>query len=143
MPDTASLALKIDRLMRRIHAELHPQAQTFDDHKVGPIGGMLLLTIGESEPVDMKTIVRALGRDKSQVSRLVQTLDRKGLITKTQSAQDGRAATLSLTPDGQAQLTRIQDALTDVIEELFEPVTQEQSALFADLLDQILRTKHD
>ncbi|MEO1404962.1 MAG: MarR family transcriptional regulator [Pseudomonadota bacterium] len=143
MPDTASLALKIDRLMRRIHAELHPRAQMFDEHGVGPIGGMLLLAIGESEPVDMKTIVRALGRDKSQVSRLVQTLDSKGLITKTQSAEDGRAATLSLTPDGRAQLTRIQDALTGVIEELFRPVTQDQRTVFANLLDQILGVDSD
>ena len=49
MTSSIELALQIDRLMRRIHAELHPRANDFDHEGVGPIGGMLLLTIGEAK----------------------------------------------------------------------------------------------
>lgn len=142
MDRTASLALKIDRLMRLIHAELHPRAPEFDLHNVGPIGGMLLIAIGESEPVDVGTIVHALGRDKSQVSRLVQSMERKGLIQRTQNAEDARVSILQLTSDGRAQVTGITEALTDIVDGLFAPLNPEERTQFQALLDIVLKAEN-
>ena len=132
------LALNIDRLMRRIHAELQPRAIDFDQYQVGPIGGMLLLTLGEREPADMQSVVEALGRDKSQISRLVQRFERQGLLTRQKSDLDGRVSVLRLTDNGHDQLQKIQDALTTVIDSLFVGVSQEERTNFADLLDRVL-----
>ena len=57
MPDQANpqdpfeLAVQVDRLMRRMNAGIEARAPLFDTDRVGPIGGMILLTIAEVQPV--------------------------------------------------------------------------------------------
>ena len=47
---------------------------------------------------------RAIGRDKSSVTSLVQELNRRGLVARVPSANDGRSITLTLTRSGEATL---------------------------------------
>ena len=137
-PDNrASLALNIDRLMRRIHAELHPKAADFDQHKVGPLGGMLLLTLADSEGADLQTLSRALGRDKSQVSRLVGRMEDQGLLHREKSSSDGRSVALRLTAEGKAQLLSIEAALTATVDEVLGPLTPAEKKTLSTLLRKI------
>ncbi|MEL6506888.1 MAG: MarR family transcriptional regulator, partial [Pseudomonadota bacterium] len=135
--DTTRLALSIDRMMRRIHASLHPRAVEFDQHNVGPLGGMLLLTIGEYEFVDMQTVITALGRDKSQISRLIQRFERKGLIQREKSPDDRRVSLLSLTPLGEEQLFSIQNALTEAVDKVLSNLTPQERRQFQTLLAKV------
>ena len=132
--DATALALNVDRLMRRIHAELHPRAVDFDHHQVGPLGGMLLLTIYESGSMDIQSIIDALGRDKSQISRLVQRFENKGLLVREKSARDARVSILRLTKSGEEQVQSIANVLTDIVDGLFEPLSASEKATFAKLL---------
>lgn len=136
-PTGSSIALTIDRLMRRIHAELHPQAAEFDTHNVGPLGGMLLLTIADSEPIDVQTVTRALGRDKSQISRLIKKTEEQGLIHREKNADDGRSVVLTLTDDGRRQLEKIQAALTSTIEDILKPLDASERDVFRQLLSKV------
>lgn len=136
--DSTTLALNIDRLMRRIHAELQPRASDFDHHQVGPLGGMLLLTVGECEPVDIQSVVDALGRDKSQISRLIQRFERKGLLIRERSVSDGRVSVLSLTATGREQLERIKDVLNVVVGGLFTALSRKEQVIFAEMLERVL-----
>ncbi|MEL7492215.1 MAG: MarR family winged helix-turn-helix transcriptional regulator [Pseudomonadota bacterium] len=123
--------------MRRINADLHPQAKEFDYEGVGPIGGMMLLTIGEAEPVELQTIIAKMGRDKSQITRLIQSLERKGLLKKHRNDEDAREIVLVLTPTGRRQLESIQNALADVIEHIFEPLTHREKAQFLQIISRL------
>ena len=134
----AALALNIDRLMRRIHSELQQRAAQFDVHQVGPLGGMLLLTIAEHDSPEIQSVVDALGRDKSQVSRLIQRLERKGLLTRERSREDGRVFLLQLTGAGEDQLVRIKDVLSIVVGEMFSNLSKEESKAFSSMLERVL-----
>ena len=138
MTSSLDLALQTDRLMRRIHADLTPRARDFDYEKVGAIGAMLLLTIGEGEPVELQTVIAKMGRDKSQITRLIQSLERKGLVEKHRNDEDAREIILALTPAGVRQLDSIKDALTAVIETIFQPLTQKETQQFFDILSRLL-----
>ena len=138
MTSFVDLALQIDRLMRRIHADVHPQAEQFDYEKVGPLGGMALLAIGEAEPAPMQKVISKLGRDKSQITRLIQNLERKGLIEKDCGQVDGRELVLRLTPRGRRQLDSIQSVLADVVENIFAPLSKTETENFSQLLDRVL-----
>lgn len=140
MNSYVDLALQIDRLMRRINADLHPQAKHFDYENVGPIGGMLLLTIGEAEPVSLQAVIAKMGRDKSQITRLLQKLVQKGLVAKERDDDDGRELILCLTPKGQQQLNSIQKALADVVKHIFEPIKQEDVKAFSEILERLLQS---
>lgn len=125
--------------MRRIHAELQPRAAAFDRHGVGPLGGMLLLTVGEGGSVSIQAIVDALGRDKSQVSRLIGSLEKKGLLLRRRCPNDARVSLLVLTPAGEEQLGLIRDVLDSVVEELFAPLSSEDRLVFNGLLQRVLQ----
>lgn len=133
----ASLALNIDRLMRKIHAELHPKAVDFDQHKVGPLGGMLLLTLADREGSDLQTLSRALGRDKSQVSRLISRMENQGLLQRETSSSDGRSVELRLTAEGKAQLLSIEAALTATVDEVLGPLNPAEKKTLSTLLQKI------
>ncbi|WP_150525374.1 MarR family winged helix-turn-helix transcriptional regulator [Roseibium sediminis] len=53
---------------------------------------------------DLTSIARFLGLTLSPVSRAVQTLERRGLVTKRPDPQSGRAVVVSLSSEGLATL---------------------------------------
>lgn len=138
MSSFAELAIQIDRLMRMINADLQPRTQQFDYEKVGPIGGMLLLAIGEAEPITLQDVIMKMGRDKSQITRLVQSLERKKLIKKEKSNLDGRELILCLTSNGRHQLESIQSELAKIVERIFEPLSERETSLFSEILEQLV-----
>ncbi|MEL6573314.1 MAG: MarR family transcriptional regulator [Pseudomonadota bacterium] len=120
----------VDRFMRHIHADLGRKAPTFDQEKVGPAGGMVLMALADQEPVAIHELVRSLARDKAQITRLLQTLGAKGLIEKSQSPMDGRVCVLQLTQKGRGTVMRLRVALAETIDGLLDPLdVQERGAL--------------
>jgi len=136
--DTATLAMNIDRLMRRVHSQLHPKAGEFDKHRVGPVGGMVLLSIAEEAPVDAQTVCALLGRDKSQISRLLKRFESEGLIERHQRQSDGRSSLLTLTDAGNLQVRMIQEALTSTIGDILGSLSIQEQETLSKILVKVL-----
>ncbi|MEL6692789.1 MAG: MarR family winged helix-turn-helix transcriptional regulator [Pseudomonadota bacterium] len=136
----ATLALQIDRLMRRFHSDLHPRAQRIDEEKVGPIGGMILFVISESSPISAQEIAQTLGRDKSQVSRVISLLVGKGLVEKSNAATDARSSDLRLTDKGLLQVAAFNGALVESAKTTLAALDQNELRQFSSLLSKILGT---
>lgn len=134
----ATLALQIDRLMRRFHSVMHPRAQNVDMEKVGPIGGMILLFISEHQPTTAQMTAASLGRDKSQVSRVISLLDQKGLIEKTTSSEDARQVDLYLSEKGRMQVAAFNGVMVETTREILGELSREEAEQFSDLLSKIL-----
>ncbi len=131
------LAIHIDRFMRRIHGGLHARAAAFDTEQFGPGGGMILLTIADAEPAPMQLVARLMARDKSQMTRAVKVLERKGLVQRASDASDARVSLLTLTRKGRRAVERIQHALSDVIGELLSPLGSEEQRLLGTLMARV------
>ncbi|MEO0962357.1 MAG: MarR family transcriptional regulator [Pseudomonadota bacterium] len=138
LQNSLSLALDIDRFMRVIHASLHPKAEASDRQKVGPFGGMVLMTIAETEPISIQALTRQLARDKAQMTRIIQLLEQKELLVRKRSSEDGRVSLVSLTDEGQTLVDSFQDALADVVEELLKGVSTEERKRLSATLQKIL-----
>mgnify|MGYP001795972195 FL=1 len=138
MNKDATLALQMDRLMRRFHSDMHPRAQKVDAAKVGPIGGMILFVISEQSPITAGEIGALLGRDKSQISRIVSLLIRKGLIEKTAQDGDARRAPLRLSDTGALQVAAFHGALVETSKSVLGPLSRDERARFSELLAKIL-----
>lgn len=130
----------VDRFMRRIHAELGRKAPSFDPERVGPAGGMVLMALADQEPVAIHELVRALARDKAQVTRLLQTLDAKGLVERSKSTVDGRVCVLQLTSEGRDLVSRIRLALAETIDGLLDPLSAEERDTLKGLLKKAFET---
>ncbi|MEM9552281.1 MAG: MarR family transcriptional regulator [Pseudomonadota bacterium] len=131
------IARLVDRMTRRIHAALNGKASEFDRHRVGPAGGILLLTLADHEPARMQDLVRLMARDKSQMTRGVQALERKGLIGRQACAGDARASLLTLTPEGRATVDALEAALAEVLGEILSPLSPEDRDRLKDVLRRI------
>ncbi len=131
-------ALLIDRFMRRIHAAMQTKAQEFDAEKVGPGGGIVLLTLAELDFTSMQELTARVARDKSQMTRTVRQLDNKGLVQRRPSAEDARVCLVSLTPRGLTVVEEIKKALAETINEILTPITSQQKDTLKNLLNSAL-----
>lgn len=137
MQDT-ELALLIDRFMRRIHFGLQAKAPSFDKEGVGPGGGVILLTIAEMGHPEMNELTTRVARDKSQMTRTIRSLERKGLVERRVSPRDARASLLSLSPAGEIVVGQIRAAVTETISDILAPISQSEKARLGDLLRKAL-----
>ncbi|MEM8839299.1 MAG: MarR family transcriptional regulator [Pseudomonadota bacterium] len=99
MQDT-DLALLVDRLMRSIHFGLQERAPGFDREGVGPGGGIVLMTLADTGKISLNDLTKRVARDKSQMTRMIRSLEGKGLIERAVSPKDARVTLVMLTPKG-------------------------------------------
>ena len=130
MSNPFELAFQIDRLMRRIQAGLHPQAMEFDVERVGPFGGMVIMALNEHQPVSVLALGHALGRDKAQMTRTIQMLERKEMVVRETSESDGRVSLIRLTDKGAAFAVEIQRVLTTVLDDVLQPLSNQNRTQF-------------
>jgi len=63
-----------------------------------------MMVIHNNPGISQVALGRAISRDKSTVTPLIQELDRQGLVRRRRSTSDRRSITLTLTRSGEATL---------------------------------------
>lgn len=134
------LALLIDRFMRRIHFGLQAKSAEFDRKRVGPGGGIVLLTLAETGRTELSELTRRVARDKSQMTRTIRRLETKGLVTRVPSSTDARVTLVALTPQGDTVVGQLNTALAETINEILEPVSEADKARLRNLMQQAVGT---
>ncbi len=130
-PSGDELARALDRLMRRVEAGVHLRASAIDADRIGPLGGMLLLTLADLGAVPVQTLVATSGRDKSQITRLVQMLEGKGAVTRQRSPEDGRISLIALSQKGVRLVHDLRRIMKEVVDELLAPLPEMDRAALA------------
>ena len=120
--------------MRKVDAEMHRIMPEVDAARIGPLGSITLQRLSTIAPVPVNVLVEAMGRDASQMSRVIGRLEVKGLICRHPHKVDGRVSVLDLTAAGAAQVQRLEAALRTVIGEIFEPLTKREHETLLKLL---------
>lgn len=133
MPD-AELALLIDRFMRAIHFGLQQRAPQFDREAVGPGGGIVLMTLAEAGRISMNELTTRVARDKSQMTRLIRSLENKGLVARDPCPEDGRVSLVSLTEKGSEIVEELMNTVAEVIGGILEPITTEERQRLKELI---------
>ena len=137
MQDT-DLALLIDRFMRKIHFGLQSKAQSFDTERVGPGGGIVLLTLAEMGYPALNALTERVARDKSQMTRTIRSLETIGLVARKPSQQDARVTLVYLTEASAGVVKGLKQAVTETISEVLAPITASQEATLKALLERAL-----
>ena len=141
-PANLALALDLDRLIRWLDCSMRPRMSAADHVGVGPFGAMVLASIADLEPIPLQALSHHLDRDKAQITRTVQMLERESLVTKERSTDDGRVWLASLTPDGHRLAAAFQAALAEIVSELFGELDEPDRKHFARILAKIVSTRH-
>ncbi|PXW27159.1 MarR family winged helix-turn-helix transcriptional regulator [Paraburkholderia caballeronis] len=83
-------------------------------------------------------LAREYGIDASAVTRLVDRLEKRGLLQRVRSSEDRRAVRLALTPEGEAIAARMPPIFTGVIDSLTNGFTPEEIGFLKSMLRRIL-----
>lgn len=132
------LALLVDRFMRKIHSGLQERAPGFDKEAVGPGGGIVLMTLADSGRVSLNELTKRVARDKSQMTRMVRSLEAKGLVKREVAPDDGRVSLIFLTPKGSEIVGKLMQTVAEVIDEILEPISQSERKTLQSLLAQVV-----
>ncbi len=76
---------------------------------------VVLIRIGGGIGNTASELCRTLGYDSGAMTRMLDRLVKLGLVRRTPSAEDGRVATVSLTPAGEALYPRLKPIAIDVL----------------------------
>ena len=130
-------AVNLDRLMRRFGSGLHERSRAIDIDRLGPNGGMTLVTLSDIEPVATKDLVAHMCRDKSQMTKTLRQLEALGLVQRSPSSKDGRVMIVSLTEEGRQRVQRIRLTMSEVVNELLAPLSERERAQLAEILKRV------
>lgn len=86
----------------------------------------VLYEIHSNENIMPKEIAELLGMDKSYLSRILLSFDKKGLITRRVTKLDGRAQVISLTPKGEKEFLKVNLSSENQATELLSKLTKQQ-----------------
>ncbi|MEM8976020.1 MAG: MarR family transcriptional regulator [Pseudomonadota bacterium] len=134
----AELALLIDRFMRRIHFGLQSKSHSFDTEKVGPGGGIILLTLSDMGCPSLHELTKQVARDKSQMTRTIRSLEMKGLVERQVSPNDARVTLVSLTTAGERVVDELKSVVAETIGEILTPISKAEERVLRDLLERAL-----
>lgn len=137
MQDT-DLALLIDRFMRNIHFGLQERAPGFDREAVGTGGGIVLMTLADAGLISLNELTKRVARDKSQMTRMIRSLEAKGLLEREVSPDDGRVSLVSLTPKGVEVAGELMQTVAEVIGEILEPLSGSEKNSLRELLARVI-----
>jgi DNA-binding MarR family transcriptional regulator len=106
-------------------------------------GFTTLLALWMLGPLETRQLAAFLATSKPSVVSAVNTLERRKLVRRTRSAQDGRLVTVSLTAAGVRLAERAQAATHVCERRLAEAFTKSDQRTLTGLLDQLAAAAHD
>ncbi|MEM9706450.1 MAG: MarR family transcriptional regulator [Pseudomonadota bacterium] len=127
----------LDRIMRRIDAEMRSRGPALDKDCVGALGSIALTHLSRVEPTQIKTIVSIMGRDGGQITRVFQDLERKGLIVKARNQEDGRSVMITLSEKGRRHVKKLDALLLYIMADVLAPLNSSERADLERLLSKI------
>ncbi|NNC84156.1 MAG: MarR family transcriptional regulator [Flavobacteriales bacterium] len=83
------------------------------------------------------------GRDKGSLTRLIQSLERKGFVERTASTEDKRVNIVLLTPSGRQMLDRARPILDQTFEAVLDGISEDDRLVTRQVLQQILQNTLD
>jgi DNA-binding MarR family transcriptional regulator len=98
----------------------------------------LLATLDESGPASQAELGRRSGIHFSDIVAALNELAEQGLVERAPDPADRRRNIITITPPGRRQLRRLDKRLTQVQDELLEPLSAAERAQLVTLLSRVL-----
>ncbi|GJG95658.1 MarR family winged helix-turn-helix transcriptional regulator [Cupriavidus pauculus] len=83
-----------------------------------------LMMLAKGEATTVTDLARNLNTDAGSVTRLLNRMEKRGLIARTRRDDDRRVVELSITPEGNTMLDKLPAAFCNVMRRHFEGFTQ-------------------
>ena len=101
-----------------------------------------LLELSQGVPLSQNELATRLNLSKSTVSRLVTNMVKRGWVTRTRNAQDGRAVDLTLTEAGESIAAELAEARQQKMAGILEQISAETRPQIESTLQTLLEAIH-
>lgn len=109
-----------------------------DERRIDGAQFRALEVIADNDPCPMRDLSRALDVNPSTVTRTVNQLAHKGLVTKSRAHHDHREISVSLTADGREAHRYFVDRAFQIYEQVFSVFNDTEKQLLASYLERML-----
>jgi DNA-binding MarR family transcriptional regulator len=100
--------------------------------------GSILFMVASGKCVVAAELAREYGIDASAVTRLIDRLEKRGLLIRVRSSEDRRVVRLAVTPEGYALAARMPEMFNCVLDRLFAGFTPEEVGFLKSMLRRVL-----
>ncbi|HEY2020876.1 MarR family winged helix-turn-helix transcriptional regulator [Paraburkholderia sp.] len=100
--------------------------------------GSILFMVASGKCLLAAELAREYGIDASAVTRLIDRLEKRGLLTRVRSNEDRRVVRLALTPEGHAIAARMPGIFNGVLDSLLSGFTPEEVGFLKSMLRRVL-----
>jgi DNA-binding MarR family transcriptional regulator len=104
---------------------------------ITPVQEALLLVLSRRSEVDQKTLAELVALDRSTAGNVIDRLEKRGLLTRTQNDVDRRARLVSLTPRGRALSRKLGPIALRAAERLLAPLSPVERSEFTRLVRKV------
>lgn len=127
--------LRLDGVQARV---LLAQAVTVRTGMVLPVSALLVFEQLEESPKRVTDLAEVIGTTQATVSRQIQDLERKGLVSRMVAENDGRAMIISLTARGREVAEAAFTVRTAALSRILDGWDDEDREQLAVLLERVL-----
>jgi DNA-binding MarR family transcriptional regulator len=103
----------------------------------------ILLMVASGKCLLAAELAREDGIDASAVTRLIDRLEKRGLLTRVRSSEDRRVVRLALTAEGCAIAAKLPAIFTSVLDRLLSGFTPEEVGFLKSMLRRVLANNVD
>lgn len=129
-----SIAYRITRAANKIHRTINKKLSPFD---VAIEQRATLEMIKFEENINQITIANLLNKDKTTISRSLMVLEKKGLLTKTETIDDKRSNKVELTQKGEYILEESKEVVSKYRESFVSKLSKEEIEVFFKIMDKL------
>ncbi|WAH37238.1 MarR family winged helix-turn-helix transcriptional regulator [Alicyclobacillus dauci] len=135
-PLTDSMGFLLGQTFRRVSYLTNLR---FRSHDITAEQWILLLCLKERGSITQTELAEASGKDKTTVTRLLDNLERKGMVTKCADEADRRARLIDVTPKGRRTAEELVDVEKQVLDIAMSGLAPDEVAQLRALLVRIQR----
>ncbi|GAA0086237.1 MarR family transcriptional regulator [Clostridium sp. CTA-7] len=109
----------------------------FKQYNVTPEQAGIIRRLGEEEGITQKDLAIRMAKDQTNVTRLLDQLERKGLVMRKQNKEDRRSFLTYLTDEGKKLNENIIPTEQEIMNIVLRGISEERKALLKEIIDEI------
>ncbi len=136
--ETFNGSRSVGYLIRRLNTLVLPHAEAlFADAELTFSQWVVLVCLRDGMDDTCACIARRMNHDTGAVTRLVDQLERRGLVARTRSTSDRRIVHLKLLPQGKAMAKKLTPRIVDFWNRMFEGFSLQEAEQLIVLLTRL------
>jgi DNA-binding MarR family transcriptional regulator len=137
--DNFEAQTSIGCLVRRLNNMMTPRAEArFADEDLTFSHWVTLMCLRDGLASTCADIARHMNHDSGATTRLVDQLEKRGLVTRNRSKTDRRVVHLTLTPEGKAVTKALTPRTMNFWNEMLDEFSTAEASMLVELLSRLL-----